>query len=373
MKELCWITPDWFVDVDMPVVPHLSNEYHITWIIVFPWRNNRFKESDFEVIRRTNPYVDVKFIHCKYYGLDPRNLRCYSHVKKIIQELNPDLIYFNIVPAGPVVLPLYRWLPADKTIVTAHDGCVKPSFRFRRLAEKCFDLGYNPKRFVHLFSPHEAEIFKNDRKDKELFIIPLAVKDFGEPHSLLRTDCITFVSFGNINGDKNVPLLIQAAEKIYAEGYRNFKVVIKGRCADWQQNYQPLISHEDIFEADLRFIDNSEIPDIFSSNWYAVFPYKQSGQSGAIKVALNYKKPVIVSDLPGFTFDIEDGYNGYVFKNNDVDSLAKVLKKCIDNTDADYKGLVANVNQFVESKYSLNRIVEMYRTMFATVLTSQTK
>ena len=88
---------------------------------------------------------------------------------------------------------------------------------------------------------------------------------------------------------------------------------------------------------------------------------------------MNYKKPVIVSDLPGFTYDIEDGYNGYVFKNNDVDSLANVLKKCIDNTDTDYKKLVANIEQFVERKYSINKIVKSYREMFNKVLTSTIK
>ena len=47
-KEICWVTPDWFVDVDMPIIPYLTDEYDITWIIFFPWRNNRFKEKDFK-------------------------------------------------------------------------------------------------------------------------------------------------------------------------------------------------------------------------------------------------------------------------------------------------------------------------------------
>lgn len=31
--KICWVTPDWFVDVDMPIVPHLLDKYDITWII----------------------------------------------------------------------------------------------------------------------------------------------------------------------------------------------------------------------------------------------------------------------------------------------------------------------------------------------------
>lgn len=57
------------------------------------------------------------------------------------------------------------------------------------------------------------EIFNAERPGKKLFCIPLALKDFGKPTEALRTDYVTFVSFGAINEDKNVKLLIQAAEK----------------------------------------------------------------------------------------------------------------------------------------------------------------
>ena len=69
-KKICWVTPDWFVDVDMPIVPHLLEKYDITWIIFFPWRHNRFKEADFKHIMDEHPDLKVCFIHCKLYGLN---------------------------------------------------------------------------------------------------------------------------------------------------------------------------------------------------------------------------------------------------------------------------------------------------------------
>lgn len=366
-KKICWITPDWFVDVDIPIVPHLLNEYDITWIIFFPWRNNRFKEEDLNDFQGLKN-LHIKFFHNPYYGLDPRCLITFNKIKHVIEDVEPDLIYFNFVPADPMVLPLYRWLPADKTIVTAHDGCVKPTFKFRHLAEYSFNKGYNPKRYVQFFSKEQARIFDNERPGKQLFVIPLALKDFGKATKPLRTDCVSFVSFGRINEDKNVKLLIKAAEKIYDEGYRNFKVVVKGTCPAWKQEYEPLIKHPELYEADIRFIDNSEIANIYTENTYGVFPYKQTGQSGAIKAALFYREPTIVSNLPGFTDDITDGYNGYVFKSEDVEDLARVMKHCIDTYPEEYNKIVKNVEQFVDTKYSEENIMGMYRSMFQKVL-----
>lgn len=365
--KICWVTPDWFVDVDMPIVPNLLDRYDITWIITFPWRHNRFKEEDFKQYTSLNN-LSIKFIHFKYYGLDPRNLVFYARLKRIIRNENPDLVYLNIEPGGPLILPFYRWLPAEKTIVTAHDGCVKSSFRHPWLAKKCFDLGYNTRKFIQLFSKGEEASFHKLRPTKKTFVIPLALKDFGKPTAKLREDFVTFASFGNIYEDKNIVLAIKAGEKLYDKGYRNFRIVIKGRCAEWDKDYVPFIKHPELIEADLRFIDNSEIANIYARNWYGLFPYKQSAQSGAIKVALNYDKPVIVSDLPGFLEDIKDGENGYIFKNNDVDDLARVMEICINNTLEEYDRLVKNVTEFVNNKYSSEKILSQYVNMIEDVM-----
>lgn len=365
-KKICWVTPDWFVDVDVPIVPHLAKGYDIKWIIVFPWRNNRFKESDFEKYKELKG-LDIQFVHSNYFRYDPRILYVYNILYKLIKNEKCDCVYFNIVPTNPLIIPLYKKLNKETTIVTAHDGWVKPSFEFPWLANICFSICFKTKKYIQLFSPAQEKIMRSHLPNKDTFVIPLGIKDFGKPTVGLRKDTISFLSFGNINYDKNATILIMAAEKLYADGYRNFKVVIKGKCDNWKENYQRLIKHPTIFELDLRFIDNSEIPNIFSYNTYVVLPYRQTGQSGVIKVAFNYRKPVIVSDLPGFTFDVKDGYNGYVFENENVDDLVKVLKKCLE-TDNKYKLLCKNVDEFIENKYSQQYIIDLYKKMIDKVL-----
>ena len=363
-KKICWITPDYFADTDTQVVPYLLGEFEITWIILFPWRNNRYKEGDF-LKYLPNDNLKVHFFYLKYFRYDPRTLYKYKTLYNLIKKENYDCVYFNIVPTNPLIIPLYKKLNKENTIVTAHDGWVKPSFEIPWLAKICFKICYNSKNYIQLFSPAQEEIMKSHLPNKNTFVIPLGIKDFGKPTVGLRTDTVSFLSFGNINYDKNITILIKAAEKLYADGYRNFKIVVKGRCDNWKEKYQRYIKHPAIYELDLRFIDNSEIPDIFSYNTFVVLPYRQTGQSGVIKIAFQYRKPVIVSNLPGFLFDVKDGYNGFVFENENVDDLVRVLKKCLETR---YDILRNNVNEFVENKYSLQHIMNLYKEMFNKVL-----
>lgn len=370
-KKLCWVTPDAFMDTDFFIVPYLLDVYDITWIILFPWRHVRFKEEDFDDLKKNHQNLKLVFIHNSYRGLDPRTLGMYYKIKKIITQIDPDLIYLNYEPMDPLVLPFYNWLPKYKTITTAHDGCVKSTFSRPWLSERCFNIGYGSRQYVQLYSPEQERIFSIMRPKIKTFVIPLALKNFGKPTKSLRRDCISFVSFGTIHPDKNIGLLIRAAEKLYNDGYRNFKVVIKGTCPSWEEEYNPLIIHSELFETDIRFIRNEEIANIYSENTFGVFPYKQTGQSGAIKVALFYRKPTIVSNLNGFTDDIKNGYNGYVFKSDDVNDLARVMKYCIDTYPSEYKKMVHNVEQFVEKKYAIEKIVDKYLRMFNFVMNNQ--
>ena len=47
MKKICWVTSEWFADVDISIIPELLDNYNIHWIIVL-YPNGRYKESYFD-------------------------------------------------------------------------------------------------------------------------------------------------------------------------------------------------------------------------------------------------------------------------------------------------------------------------------------
>ena len=364
-KTIVWVSPDSFLDTDLnyEVMSGILREYNIHWIVLFDKKGNRYKESDFDRLRSENDNLTVEFLYSKHRKRYPQNIFYYLKIRKIINKVNPDLIYFNLVPSSPWILPVYFWLPKDKTIVTAHDGRVTASMAFASLIKFGFYKAFESVKHVNMFSRYQAGFFNENFPGKDVTVIPLALKDFGRPTVSKRTDCIGFVYFGTVHFEKNLELLVEAANQLYEEGVRGFKVSINGV---WRVEWKPedKIRHPEIFELNIGSVPNEDIPNLFTYNHYAVYPYKNMSQSGAIKCAFNYHTPVIVSDLPGFTDEVEEGVEGFSFKSEDVDDLKRVMRECIHLKYDEYNVLVKKMTNDVENKYSIDSIVNQYVSMF---------
>ena len=367
-KKISWVTPDYFLDVDIPIVPNLLDEYDIIWIILFPWRNNRYKEEDLSKYAKKYNNLSIFFVHSKYFRYDPRTFFVYRKILKLIERSQANLIYFNIVLDNPLLYSLFKWLPKDKCVITAHDGSIKSIMG--SVTKSMFRKCYPNCKYVNMFSESQAALFKINYPGPEIFVIPLALKDFGVPNVTLRNDCVSFVSFGTMHAEKNIQLIIEAANQLFEEGVRNFKVSINGV---WRISDTPnqLIRYPEIFEIRNTLIPNNDIPNLFCSNHYAIYAYKEMSQSGAVKVAFNYYTPVIVSDLPGFKDEVEEDINGYFFKSENIDSLKDVMRKCIDKTTEDYNALFGRMRDNIDRKYSVKALLPKYKAMFSKVLNDE--
>ena len=277
------------------------------------------------------------------------------------------MTYFNMVPSSPYMVVVYYLLNREKTIFAAHDGSTKSIMGC--IVPLMFRLCYGwHAKYVHMFSNTQAQEFRINYPGKNVTVIPLMPKYYGTPSMDCRTKEKTFLSFGSMHVEKNIGLLIQAAEGLYNEGYRDFKVSICGKPVNWDVLYAPYIIHPELFNLQLRMIDNAEIPDLFARHQFVVYPYKAMSQSGALKVAYAYKKPVIVSDLPAFKEEVKEGINGFFFKSENVESLMNVMKRCLEMSDVEYSSLVYSTTSFIESHYSSEAIKDSYIRMFEQIL-----
>lgn len=365
-KKITWVTPDCFVDCDIDIIPKLSQYFKIHWIVLLG-KNSRFKENDFQTQDLKKENILITFLYSKYRNRYPQNLLFFHKIKRIIIQDNPDIIYFNVIPSTPYILPLYFWLPKEKTIVTAHDGRVTASMAFSSLIKYGFHKAFNSVKHVNMFSNYQAGFFNENFPGKDVNVIPLALKDFGKPTLSKRTDCISFLYFGTIHFEKNLELLLEAANQLYEDGISGFKVSVNGV---WRVKWKPedKIRHPEIFELNIGSVPNDDIPNIFAFNHYAVYPYKNMSQSGAIKCAFNYHTPVIVSDLQGFTDEVSEGVDGFSFKSEDVDDLKRIMLHCIQMSQQDYERLVQNMKYDIEARYSIDTITGKYIQMFNKIL-----
>ena len=225
---------------------------------------------------------------------------------------------------SPWELPMFYLLPKRHYIQTAHQGEVHIGMGHKKLLNVLRRLVYSRVKYVNMFSKSQAGLFQKHFPNSKIFKIPLALKDFGIPTIVKPKDgIIRFLSFGTINYAKNIDLLIDAACVLYDKGYRNFRVSINGMCKDWSF-YQTKIKYPELFDIDIRSIDNSEIANLFASADYFVQPYRVVSQSGPTKISFNYNLPIIASNLPGFSDEILENVNGYLFEPGNVNDLVPV-------------------------------------------------
>ncbi|GAB4031184.1 glycosyltransferase family 4 protein [Spirosoma jeollabukense] len=367
-RKITWITPDYFIDCDLnkDILTNILQYFDINWIVLLPKKGARFTEKDFSVIKSLRG-LNIDFLYWEHRARSPKMLLFYEKVYKRIKYFKSDIVYFNDVPTSPYILPLYWRLNKYKTILTAHDGNVKPSFKMAWISKVIFKLAFSTVNYVNMFSLSQSSVFSLAYPKPKVFVIPLALKNFGESTRSKRNDSIVFSFFGSINSNKNVELLIEAACNLYDKGICNFKISINGYCADWEI-YESKIKYPHLFECDIRLLKNSDIPDLFSQSHYIVFPYKEVSQSGALKVAFNYCVPVIVSDLEAFTDEVKEGVNGFIFKSNSVAELENVMSERINNHVNDYKSVQTSMLQYNKENFSNDILAKKYLNMFNEVM-----
>lgn len=370
-KRICWITSDSFVDTDLNFTNmcEIAKLFDIHWIILFGKSNNRFKENDFEPLQKAVSNISIEFMYSSYRIRNPKNILFYCQLGKKIKKLNSDIVYLNVSVNSPWMLPLFFSLDSKCLIMTAHQGEVHIGMEHKWLTNTLRRIVYSRMNNVNMFSKSQAALFMKHFPKIKIFQIPLPLKNFGKANQLADKDkrVVRFLSFGTINFAKNIDLLIDAGCKLYEKGYRNFNISINGMCKDWRF-YQERIKYPEIFDINIRSIDNSEIPNLFSRSHYLVQPYRVVSQSGPTKIAFYYHTPIIATNLPGFSDEISEGINGFLFQNEDVDDLVRVMEEAVNRSQDEYNKLKNSMQHYTELHYSPWQIASKYIDMFKAVL-----
>ena len=88
-----------------------------------------------------------------------------------------------------------------------------------------------------------------------------------------------------------------------------------------------------------RFIDDSEVADLFSRADVVVYPYISATQSGVTSIASYYGKPMIVSDLPFFKETCADCDGVEFFPSGDCEALAGAITSALQSPVASTRPL----------------------------------
>ncbi|MBD5370248.1 MAG: glycosyltransferase [Bacteroides sp.] len=364
MKEktrICWITASYFLDVDLPVVPSLMDDFIIDWTVITTPGQLR---SDSDYIRsQTGRNVNVVTAPARFYS--PALFTFFRSLVRRIAEARYDLYYLDISDLLFLFPLVKKYLPADRVIVATHNVSVPKGARLAPLAK--MTMRYILSRFRHfqVFSKSQLEVLKSRRPDADVFYCPLMLKDYGPlPADVKKEPGIrTFLFFGKIIRYKRLDILLRAVNLLADRGVGGFRVEICGYCGahTWQKEYQPLIEHPDLVSTDIRRIPNEEVARCFAKSDFFVMPYQDIAQSGALTVALNYNLPVIASDLPAFKEFLTPGVDSMFFASGDAAALADAMQKAIEMPAGEYMAMERSLADMVSDRLSHVAIISSYR------------
>lgn len=281
-----------------------------------------------------------------------RYLKNIMKIKKIVKEINPDILHAHYATSYGLIGSLAEYKPY---IISVWGSDVydfpKKSFIHEGL------LKYNLKKADLILSTSKVMAEETNKyTNKEILITPFGVDiDKFKPNNMFKSKAeeIVIGTVKTLEENYGIDSLIKAFH-IVMNRNKNLKLKLriagKGSKEKQLKNLCKELKIEENVEF-LGFVNQEEVPNIFNSFDIAVFPSIFESFGVAAVEAEACGVPVIVSDVGGLMEATNPEYSSLVFKKKDINDLAEKIEKLLyDNKLREKMG--SNARKFVEEKYN---------------------
>lgn len=362
MNKVTWITANHYLDTDMQIINYCAKKIEIDWIVV-NFNNISCSYNMNEVVEFANENsINIKVFEVKERFRSFKTLLCYTKLMFLVRKINNSVVYFNLNGIPYFYFLWYIFPKKYKSIYAAHDIVEHKKMKYSIIGKLYKKFILTKFKNVHIYSESQLKIFDSRFKNKYSFYIPQNLKNFGIPTEKIDNSKINLLFFGIIRANKGLDFLINGLELLENETKEKIRLTIAGSCDNWSY-YQSLIKTDKLYNLNIRFIDNNEIPNFFSKSHFLILPYLDVTQSGPLLISYNYNLPVIANKIEGFNEYIIDKYNGYFFEDLTPVSIKRTIEYIVHNHD-NYLVTKNNLNQFIALKFSKETIANNYITMF---------
>lgn len=199
------------------------------------------------------------------------------------------------------------------------------------------------KALLSNFLLRQADVFLTHTSELEKLLhdvapaVPVIVyghpvyDDYPTPrHNLPKRAGLEILFFGLVRDYKGLDIALHA---LAASGLTDVRFTVAGEFWSSRSDFEQLISQlgiSELVELIPRYVDDYEAAELFARCDTVIAPYRSVSGSGVLSMATWYEKPVIVSDLPGFLEVVDARKTGWIFKNDEPESLARLLRHEVD-------------------------------------------
>jgi len=367
-KVLVYLNHDCYTDTDMTVLKHLAKEYKVIWYYI----HESIKDIHKITVEQAQAYADSYDIELRSVdplvrNRNPKNLLFYIGIAKEINAIKPDIVYHS--HRGPYwCLAVRLYLNCKNVVIGIHDAQTHSyQMTLSRMLEK-YSKDYSLKVHRHFitFSPNQHDLLLS-AYGKESKMVGMSYKDFGKSDKHLSPidKGVKLLFFGSINEYKGLDLLINTLEQLRTEGVKNITLTIAGRGVSWP-SCEAIIKTTEMYNLQVRFVDNSEIPDLMSTHHFLILPYRDATQSGPLATAVAYELPVIAPAFGCFT-ETYDNDSAILYPQGE---LYKALLKVSSLSQVEYDTMKKACAKVKEAN-SEERIAQNYIDCFNELLTKE--
>ena len=313
-----------------------------------------------KIIEMGCKYIDTSF---ERKGTNPfKDLELLKFYKRILRENKPDVVLtYTIKPnvyGGLACQQLHIPYIAN---VTGLGSAIENGGVLQFISLNLYKLGLKKADLV---------FFQNEA-NRDFMIEHKAVKDnydmlpgSGVNLQQYKLDSfpddktIDFTYVGRLMKEKGFELYLEAAKIIHEKFPNTFFHV----CGPDEDNYKEIVrklNKEKVITYE-GYVD--DMKNIYEKVQCTIHPtYYPEGLSNVLLESLACSRPIITTDRPGCREVVEDGVNGFVVKQNDLDDLVAKIEKYLSLSNEERKQMGTNGRRKVEKEFDRQIVIDKYQ------------
>tara|TARA_Y100001968_G_C19439410_1_gene761687 strand:- start:999 stop:2186 length:1188 start_codon:yes stop_codon:yes gene_type:complete len=207
------------------------------------------------------------------------------------------------------------------------------------------------------FSPHPIYNVFGSIIDKKI-----AQNNIGIPDCSAGNHEKYILFFGLVRAYKGLDLLLEAMALDIIKK-RNIKLIIAGEFYDSKERYVKKIHQLNLVDRVILhdyYIDNQNVKNYFCASDIVVQPYLSATQSGVSMIAINFNKPMILTNVGGLSEYVINNVDGYLVDPS-PESIALAL---LDYYDNNREASFVNMLKRKKSLYSWLELANKFDSLY---------
>lgn len=268
--------------------------------------------------------------------------------RKLDKKTKKIAILDNVIPheKRPFDIQLIKYF------LNSYDGFVVMS---NKVKDDLLSLKPNAK---YIFQEHPLYNHFGEKLD----VIESKKKTFGDRYEELK-DKKLLLYFGFIRDYKGLDLLIESMSLLDD----SYHLIIAGEVYGNFDKYSEQISNLEVghkITQFVKYINDSEVQELFSASDVCVLPYKSATQSGIVGISYNFDLPVIATDVGGLNEMIVPHNTGFMVDNPNSNEIAEKIKVYFDKEmKVDFEQNIINYKSIANWKSLAKNIIKFSKEL----------